>query len=74
MAEISNQTMLLIAEKVKSACIKAAIEGYQNAAISGLCHEGASEASISAIRMVDLAPLIQDCILTKSDQNIDSTS
>lgn len=43
-----------LAEEVREACIEAAISGYQNAAISGLCAEGAFEAAISAIRMLDV--------------------
>ncbi len=46
-----------IAEAVRMACIRAAIDGYENASISGLCAEGAFEAAISAIRMLDLERL-----------------
>lgn len=49
---------LRIAEDVRKACIQAALDGYENAAISGLCHEGAWEAAISAIRMVDVETII----------------
>ena len=45
---------LNLAERVRSACIEAALEGYERASISGLCREGAWEAAISAMRMVDL--------------------
>ncbi len=44
-----------VAEMAKEACIQAALRGYENASISGLCREGAWEAAISAIRMLDLA-------------------
>ena len=71
MAEKSNKTMLLLAQSVKTACIQAAIDGYQNAAISGLCHEGASEASVSAIRMIDLESLVQACLVSNRDQTQD---
>ena len=43
-----------LAEAVRAACLKAAQEGYAQAAISGLCHEGAVEASLDAIKMLDL--------------------
>ncbi len=42
------------AQAVRAACVEAAISGYEDAAISGLCREGAFEAAISAIRVVDL--------------------
>lgn len=44
-------------ERIRDACVEAAIAGYEDAAISGLCHEGAFEAAISAIRRLDLDAL-----------------
>lgn len=44
-----------LAEAVREACLRAAQEGYTEAAASGLCHEGAVEASLDAIRMLDLS-------------------
>ncbi len=49
-----------IAEATRQACIEAALEGYESAAISGLCHEGAWENAISAIRRLDLGDIIND--------------
>ena len=49
---------LELAENVRRACVEAAIDGYERAAMSGLCREGAWEAGISAMRMVDLAALL----------------
>jgi len=48
---------LQLATTVQKACIDAALEGYENAALSGLCQEGAIEAAISAIQMLDLDAL-----------------
>lgn len=48
-----------LAHAVREACVEAAVAGYQNAAMSGLCHEGAWEAAVSAIRMVDVAALVK---------------
>ncbi len=44
----------------REACIRAASAGYENAAMCGLCHEGAWEAAISAIRMLDLENIIKE--------------
>ena len=63
MTQNSNKNMCDIAQIIKAACVQAAIEGYQNAAISGLCHEGACEASVSAIRMVDVNLLIENYLI-----------
>jgi len=42
------------AELVRAALIQAALDGYEQAAMSGLCDEGAWEAAISAMRSLDL--------------------
>ena len=49
-----------IAEATRQACIKAALEGYESAAISGLCHEGAWENAISAMRRLDLESIVDE--------------
>ena len=51
---------LRLAQSIRDACIAAAKQGYENAAISGLCEEGALEAAISAIYMVDLEAALRD--------------
>jgi len=43
------------AERIRDALIQAALDGYEQAAISGLCEEGRWEAAISAMRRLDLA-------------------
>jgi uncharacterized protein (DUF952 family) len=45
---------------IRRACIQAALEGYERAAMDGLCHEGAWEAAISAIQQLDVAALSHD--------------
>lgn len=47
-----------LAEAVRDARLKAAKEGYEQAAAAGLCHEGAVEASLDALRMPDLKALL----------------
>jgi hypothetical protein len=42
------------AERLRTALIRAALDGYEQAALSGLCCEGAWEAAISAMRRLDL--------------------
>lgn len=48
---------LRIAAAVRQACVLAALDGYERAQIAGLCQEGAWEAAIDAIRMIDLTRL-----------------
>jgi hypothetical protein len=61
---LSTDDKRRIAEATRQACIEAALEGYESAAISGLCHEGAWENAISAIRRLDLEDIISDRALS----------
>jgi hypothetical protein len=47
-----------IADAVQTACIQAAIHAYEDAGLSGLCHEGRWECAVDAMRGVDLRSLI----------------
>jgi len=49
-----------LARRVKDECIQAALSAYENASISGLCGEGAFEAAVSAMRMVDVDRLVEE--------------
>ncbi len=48
-----------LAEAVRTACIRAALAGYEDASLSGLCHEGAWERAIDAMRELKLEAVIQ---------------
>ncbi len=48
-----------LTEAVRTACLKAAREGYESAALSGLCHAGAVEVSLDAIRRLDLEAVVR---------------
>ena len=48
-----------IAQAVRSACVTAALEGYERAQIAGLCQEGAWEVAVDAMRMLDLKTVLQ---------------
>ena len=56
----NNDDRLSVAEQIRSACIEEAIRAYEQAGISGLCHEGRFEVVISALRMLDLDLLLQE--------------
>ena len=49
-----EQDCLRIAEATRAACLAAALESYEEASIRGLCHEGAWECAIGAIRSLNL--------------------
>jgi hypothetical protein len=50
---------LQIAEVVRQVCIAAALQAYEDAGLSGLCHEGRWEYAMDAMQGVPLRPLIQ---------------
>jgi hypothetical protein len=50
---------LQIAERVRQACIETALRAYEDAGLSGLCHEGRWECAVDAMRGLHLPPLIQ---------------
>ena len=49
-----------LAEAVRAACIKAALDAYEEGGVLGLCAEGRWEYAISAMRQLELDTLIQD--------------
>jgi hypothetical protein len=49
---------LPLAAAVRDACVQAALAAYEDAAMSGLCHEGAWECAVDAIRSLDVERLI----------------
>ena len=57
--QVATDKKRRLAEAVRAACVKAALEGYERAAISGLCHEGAWECAVDAIRTLNLEAVIQ---------------
>lgn len=56
---MQESEQLDLAERVRQACVEAALDGYQDAAMAGLCDEGAQEAAISAIRRLDLQAFLK---------------
>lgn len=51
---------LTLAEKVRSACLQAALDAYEQAGIAGLCGEGRWELAVQAIQALDLAQLLDE--------------
>jgi len=51
------------AEVVRQACIAAALQAYEDAGVSGLCHEGRWEYAVDAMRGLPLRPLVQALLL-----------
>jgi len=51
-------TQLQLAEAVREACLRAAVQAYEDAGISGLCGEGRWEMAVQALRRLDLQPVV----------------
>ena len=56
------------AEAIRQACIAAALQAYDDAGISGLCHEGRWEYTVDAMRQLPLRPLVQALLRTAEDK------
>lgn len=48
-----------LAERVRRAVIEAAVAGWEDAALAGLCGEGAFEAAVGRMRSLELEPLVE---------------
>lgn len=64
---VSTEQQRRLAEMVRAACIQAALAGYEDASRSGLCHEGAWERAIDAMRELKLETIIQG-VRTRSEE------
>lgn len=51
---MTDEEAFALAERIRSACVQAAEEAYQQAAISGLCGSGAWEVAIGAVKTLDI--------------------
>ena len=54
-----DQDLLRIAEAIRAACLVAALEGYEDASMRGLCHEGAWECAIGAIQSLNVKRILE---------------
>jgi hypothetical protein len=49
-----------LAKQIRQRCVEAALQAYEDAGMQGLCADGRWEAAISALRTVELAPLLRE--------------
>lgn len=54
-----------LAAAVREACIRAALDGYQDARADGLCYEGAWECAIAAVRSLKLKTVVENAFVQK---------
>jgi hypothetical protein len=53
-----------MAEQVRTAVVSAALTAYEEAAMRGLCAEGAWEVAVGAMRALDLAGIVAQGVRT----------
>ena len=56
---MSSKQQYELAQLVRDECIQTAVSAYENASMSGLCGEGAFEASVSAMRMLNMEKVLE---------------
>ena len=49
-----------LAQAVREACVRAAIDGYEQGGLSGLCADGRFDLAIDAIRALNLDGIVPD--------------
>lgn len=47
-----------IAERIREACLEAALAAYEDAGVQGLCEEGRWEVAVGAVRSLDLERIL----------------
>lgn len=57
---MTDTTLEQIAAKIRDACLKAALQAYEDAGVQGLCAEGRWEAAVSAMQSVDVTELLDE--------------
>ena len=60
MSSADRQKEERVAEAVRAACLRAAMQAYEDAGVRGLCQEGRWEAAVGAIQSMDLDRLLAD--------------
>lgn len=55
---MTDTTLEQVAAQIRDACLKAALQAYEDAGVQGLCAEGRWEAALSAMQSVDVAELL----------------
>jgi hypothetical protein len=47
-----------LAKRIRDACLRAALEAYEDAGMQGLCAEGRWEAAVGALQSLDVTTLL----------------
>jgi hypothetical protein len=67
----SDMDLQDLAKRIRQACLEAVVQAYEDAGVQGLCEEGRWEAAVSALRAVELAPLLREFEQRSADEPSD---
>ena len=67
----NNLQQLKLAEAVRTACIQAAVQAYEEGGIFGLCAEGGWEYAVSALQRLDVEALLAALVEDAADADMD---
>ena len=56
-----------LAERIRSSVVDVAVQVYEDVGVQGLCPEGRWEAAVSAMRSLDLTPILELAGSAKND-------
>ena len=71
MSELNKEIAIFTADQhrlamaIRDACLESALQAYEDAGFAGLCHEGAWEVAIDAIRSLDVETILASIAATK---------
>ena len=57
---IKNPSLHDVAEAVRAACVRAALDGYEQAGFGGMCEEGRWEMVVDALKTLDVDAIIAE--------------
>lgn len=56
----SDLALRTAAEAVRAACLRAALDGYERAGLSGLCEEGRWEMVLDSLKSLDVDAVVRN--------------
>jgi hypothetical protein len=57
----ANDDVQRVAHAVREACIRVALDGYEQGGLGGLCADGRFEMAIDSVRALDLDGIVRGC-------------
>ena len=58
--DVRDMATVELATVIRDACVKAALDAYENARMDGLCHEGAWEVAVGAMRNLNVERIVEN--------------